>query len=115
MVDNGSFMNLMSYEIFKATDIQEKKLVTHSVPLVNFASNTFVTKGHISVDLQIGPIRASTKFYVIEADVSYPLLLGRPWIYKNYDMSFTLHQCLKAIRGKKKVMIPSTKASFSQE
>ena len=115
LVDNGSSVNLMSYQTFKATGIPEKKLVPHNVPLTTFASSSFSTKGHVNVDLQVGPLRAPTKFYVIDADVSYHILLGRLWIHKNYVVPSTLHQCLKAIKGRKEVLIPGTKAPFSQE
>ena len=52
---------------------------------------------------------------MIDAEVSYHLLLGRPWIHKSYVVPSTLHQCVKAIRGKKEVFIPATKALFLQE
>ncbi|PON61228.1 LOW QUALITY PROTEIN: Aspartic peptidase domain containing protein [Trema orientale] len=115
LVDSGSSVNIMPWQTFKAAGIPESKLTVQATPLVTFASNTCVTKGHMVVDLQIGPIRASTKFHVIEAYVSYHLLLGRPCIHHNYVVPSTLHQCLKAIKGRKKVMIPATRAPFSQE
>ena len=52
---------------------------------------------------------------MIDAEVSYHLLLGRPWIHKNYAVPSTLHQCVKAIRGKKEIFILAPKAPFSQE
>ena len=91
-MDNGSSVNLMSYQTFKATSIPEKKLVPHNVPLTTFASSSFSTKGHVNVDLQVGPLRAPTKFFVMDADVSYHILLGRPWIQRNYVVPSTLHQ-----------------------
>ncbi|PON46362.1 Aspartic peptidase domain containing protein, partial [Trema orientale] len=115
LVDNGSSVNIMPWQTFKAADIPENRLITQATPLVTFASNAYATKGHVNVDLQVGPLRAPTKFYVIEADVSYHLLLGRPWIHHNYAIPSTLHQCLKAVKGKKEILIPATKAPFSQE
>jgi len=35
--------------------------------------------------------------YVIDADTSYNLLLGRPWIHTNWIFPFTLHQCFKYV------------------
>ena len=52
---------------------------------------------------------------MIEADVSYHILLGRPWIHRNYAVPSTLHQRLKAIKRKKEILILCTKAPFSQE
>ena len=114
LVDNGSLVNIMSSHVFKAAGIPERKLVSSNVPLVTFASSSYKTKGYVNLDLQARPIRTPTKFYVIDAEVSYHLLLGRPWIHKNYAVPSTLHQCVKAIRGKE-IFIPATKAPFSQE
>ncbi|PON51593.1 Aspartic peptidase domain containing protein, partial [Parasponia andersonii] len=115
LIDSGSSINIMPWQTFKAASIPESRLIIQVTPLVTFASNAYVTKRHVVVDLQVGPIRAPTKFHVIEADVSYHLLLGRPWIHHNYVVPSTLHQCLKVIKGRKEVMIPATKAPFSQE
>ena len=35
--------------------------------------------------------------YVIDADTSYNLLLGRPWIHANWIVLSTLHQCFKYV------------------
>jgi len=35
--------------------------------------------------------------YVIDADTSYNLLLGRPWIHSNWIVPSTLHQCFKYV------------------
>ena len=99
LVNSGSSVNIMSYQTFKAAGIPEKRLIASNVPLVTFASSSYKTKGYVNVDLQIGPIRSPTKFYVIDAEVSYHLLLGRPWIHKSYAVPSTLHQCVKAIKG----------------
>ena len=35
--------------------------------------------------------------YVIDADTSYNMLLGRPWIHANWIVPSTLHQCFKYV------------------
>jgi len=35
--------------------------------------------------------------YVIDADTSYNMLLGRPWIHDNWIIPSTLHQCFKYV------------------
>src|ERR1700734_2621123 len=35
--------------------------------------------------------------YVIDAEMSYNMLLGRPWIHANWIVPSTLHQCFKYI------------------
>ena len=41
------------------------------------------------------------RFYVIDANMSYSALLGRPWIHKYRVVPSTLHQCLKFLDGSK--------------
>ena len=35
--------------------------------------------------------------YVIDADTSYNMLLGQPWIHANWIVPSTLHQCFKYV------------------
>ena len=58
LVDNGLSVNIMSYHTFKAAGIPKKRLVASNAPLVTFVSSSYTTKGHVNVDLQVGPIRA---------------------------------------------------------
>ncbi|PON49759.1 hypothetical protein PanWU01x14_227950 [Parasponia andersonii] len=85
-VNNGYLVNLMSWQTFK----DEKKLVLQVTPLVTFASSSYVTKGYITIDLQVGQIRTPTTFHVIDVDVSYHLLLGRLIIHHNYVVPSTM-------------------------
>ena len=38
---------------------------------------------------------ALTKFHVINAEVSYHVLLGHPWLHKHRLIPSTYHQCIK--------------------
>ena len=67
LVNNGLSVNIISYHTFKATGIPEKRLMASNGPLVTFASSSYSTKGHVKVDLQVGPIRAPTMLDVIDA------------------------------------------------
>lgn len=91
MVHNGSFVNLMSWHTFQAIGIPKDKLVTQTMPLVTFSTSSHVTKGFVNVDLQVESLRASTKFYVVDMEVSYYVLLGRRWIQHNQVLISTLH------------------------
>ena len=56
LVDNGSSVNLMSWQVFKVAGIPESKLIVQTTSLVTFASSSHITKGHVNVNLQVGPI-----------------------------------------------------------
>ena len=53
----------------------------------------------IKLKCQIGDLRSKVTCYVIDADTSYNLLLGRPWIHRNSIVPSTLHQAMKYIKG----------------
>jgi len=59
--------------------------------------------GKIKLKCQIGDLRSEVMYYVIDADTSYNLLLGRPWIHRNSIVPSTLHQVMKYIDGSGKV------------
>jgi len=59
--------------------------------------------GKIKLNCQIGDIKSEVTFYVIDANTSYNLLLGRPWIYRHSIVPSTLYQVVKYIDGDEKV------------
>jgi len=51
--------------------------------------------GKIQFYYRIRVLKLEVTCYVIDADTSYNLLLGRPWIHANWIIPSTLHQCFK--------------------
>ena len=51
--------------------------------------------GKIKLKCQIGDLKTEVTCYIIDADTSYNLLLGRPWIHANFIVPSTLHQVIK--------------------
>ena len=64
--------------------------------------------------LRVGPIVALTRFHVINAKVSYHVLLGRSWLHKHRLIPFTYHQCIKKRLNERAVRIPANRNRFSQ-
>ena len=57
----------------------------------------------IKLKCQIGNLRSEVTCYIIDADSSYNLLLGRPRIHLNSIVPSTLHQVMKYVDGDEKV------------
>ena len=57
---------------------------------------------------------ALTRFHVINAKVSYHVLLGRPWLHKHRIIPFTYYQCIKVRLNGRPVKIPANRNPFSQ-
>ena len=53
--------------------------------------------GKIKLCCQIGDLKIEVTVYVIDADTSYNLLLGRPWIHRNHIVPPTLYQVMKYV------------------
>ncbi|XP_075095445.1 uncharacterized protein LOC142173713 [Nicotiana tabacum] len=70
--------------------------------------------GMIRVGLSISEMKSNTLIHVIDAKISYNLLLGRPWIHENGVVSSTLHQCLKYIRDGEIVKIDADINPFTE-
>ena len=57
---------------------------------------------------------ALTKFHVINAEVSYHVLLGHPWLHKHRLIPSTSHQCIKGRLNGRLVRILTNRNPFSQ-
>ena len=72
------------------------------------------TEGYVQLALRVGPIVDLTRFHVINAEVSYHVLLGRPWLHKHRLIPSTYHQCIKGRLNGRPVRIPANRNPFSQ-
>src|SRR3954466_11222491 len=53
--------------------------------------------GKIKLRCQIGDLKTEVTVYVIDADTSYNLLLGRSWMHRNHIVPSTLHHVMKYV------------------
>ncbi|XP_070036262.1 uncharacterized protein [Nicotiana tomentosiformis] len=54
-----------------------------------------VTKGEVVLTIFAEGVIKNTKFQVIDADMAYNIILGRPWIHDKDVVPSTLHQVIK--------------------
>ena len=71
-------------------------------------------KGYVQLALRVGPIVALARFHVINAKVSYHVLLGRPWLHKHRLIPSTYHQCIKRRLNGRPMRIPANRNPFSR-
>nr|XP_016447569.1 PREDICTED: uncharacterized protein LOC107772586 [Nicotiana tabacum] len=94
LVDPGSSTNIIRSRVVEQLVLQD-----HIVPAArvlngfNMASKT--TKGKIVLPVNVAGTIQETKFHVIEGDMIYISLLGRPWIHNMKAVPSTLHQVMK--------------------
>ncbi|XP_060178167.1 uncharacterized protein LOC132608112 [Lycium barbarum] len=94
LIDPGSSANIIRWRV-----IEQLGLLDQIVPAIrvlngfNIACET--TKGEITLPINMAGIAQHIKFYVIEGDMGYSALLGRPWIHLMRAVPSTMHQVLK--------------------
>ncbi|BFG41078.1 hypothetical protein CerSpe_273520 [Prunus speciosa] len=114
LVDTGSSVNILPLSVLTAAGIPLSKIVQSQTSISGFENKSEVTVGYMQVNLKVGPIRSLTKFYVVDVDVAYHALLGRPWLNKHKLVVSTYHQCVKGRIGLRPLHIPGNQAPFNK-
>ncbi|CAL8992938.1 unnamed protein product, partial [Prunus brigantina] len=115
LVDTGSSVNILPLSVLTAAGIPLSKIVQSQTNISGFGNKSEVAVGHVQVNLKVGPIRSLTKFYVVDVDVAYHALLGRPWLNKHKLVVSTYHQCVKGRIGLRPLRIPGNQAPFNKD
>ncbi|CAL8089322.1 unnamed protein product [Prunus armeniaca] len=101
LVDTGSSINILPLSVLTATGIPLSKIVQSQTSISGFRNKSEVTIGHMH-------------FYVVDVDVAYHALLGRPWLNKHKLVVSTYHQCVKGRIGLRPLRIPGNQAPFNK-
>ena len=64
--------------------------------------------------LKVGPIASLAQFHVVKTEVSYHMLLGRPWLHKHRLVPSTYHQYVKGRLNDKMIRIVANPLPFEQ-
>jgi len=76
-VDPGSTLSIMPCEVMRHVGIPTDRLGATQTIIYGFNSNGIRLTGKIKHRCQIGDLKSEVTCYVINADTSYNLLLGR--------------------------------------
>ena len=94
-VDLGSALSIMPRWVMQHVEIPTHRLSATQTNIYGFDANSMCPMGKIKLRCQIGDLKSEVTCYIIDADMSYNLLLGRPWIHFNSIIPSTLHQVMK--------------------
>ena len=83
LVDTGAFVNLIPLSTLQVAGILERKIQGCLMEVIGFGGRGEYTAGHIQLWLKVGPIASLARFHVVKTEVSYHVLLGRPWLHKH--------------------------------
>jgi len=101
-VDPGFALSVMPRQVMQYLGIPTHRLSATQTTIYGFNANGTRPMGKIKHKCQIGDLRSEVTCYVIDADTSYNLLLGRSWIHHNSIVPSTL-QVMKYVDGDEKV------------
>ena len=68
--------------------------------------------GHIQLWLKVGPIASLARFHMVKTEVSYHVLLERPWLHKHQLVLSTYHQCVKGRLNGRMIRIAANPLPF---
>ena len=92
LVDTGASLNLIALSTLEVVGLTDRRILGAPMEIIGFGGSAESTKGYVQLALRVGPIVALTKFHVINLEVSYHVLLGRPWLHKHCLIPSTYHK-----------------------
>jgi len=94
LIDAGSSANIIRSRVVEQLGLHDQ-VVPATLVLNGFNMASKTTKGEIILPVNVAGIIQEMKFHVIEGDMRYNALFGRPWIHNMRALPSTLHQVLK--------------------
>jgi len=95
--DQGFALNIIHKRLLYFLGIPVNRLSAAATMICGFNAGSSHPLGKIHLFYWIGDLKSEVMCYVIDANMSYNLLLGRPWIHANCIIFYTLHQCFKYV------------------
>lgn len=94
LIDPGSSVNIILLRVLHEMQAEDK-LVPKAHTLSGFDNSSVVTKGEVILTTFAEGVVKDTKFQVVEMEMTFNMILGRPWIHKMDIVPSTLHQVIK--------------------
>ncbi|CAL2227449.1 unnamed protein product [Prunus armeniaca] len=95
LLDCGSAVNLIPLKTLHAIGMSTRQLSPSMLTIQGFNQLGQKAMGSIALQMEIGDLYSDALFHVIDADTSYNVLLGRPWLHTYGVVPSTLYQCFK--------------------
>ena len=114
LVDTSASVNLIPLSTLQAIGISEKKIQGCPMEVTGFGGRREYTAGHIQLWLKVGLIASLARFHMVRMEVSYHVLLGRPWLHKHRLVPSTYHHCVKGRLNGRMIHIAANPSPFEQ-
>ncbi|XP_070040885.1 uncharacterized protein [Nicotiana tomentosiformis] len=94
LIDPGSSVNIILLRVVNEMQANDK-VIPKARSLSGFDNSSIITKGEVVLAMFAEGVIKDTKFQVIDADMTYNIIMGRPWIQDMDVVPSTLHQVIK--------------------
>jgi len=91
VIDNGSSHNIMPNSTLDKLPFNASHLRPSSMVVRAFDGSCRDVRGEIDLPIQIGPHMCQITFQVMDINLAYSCLLGRPWIHSVGVVPSMLH------------------------
>lgn len=91
----GFSVNLMTLRTLRSQAIDVQHLAPEKRIIKGLNQHSQQALGLIILPLKLASLQSEAKFYIINADTFYKVLLGKPWLHNYYVVPSTIHQCMK--------------------
>ncbi|XP_070002749.1 uncharacterized protein [Nicotiana sylvestris] len=91
---DGSSVNIILLRVLREMQAEDR-IVPKAHTLSGFDNSSVVTKGEVTLTTFSEGVVKDTKFQVVNMEMAYNMILGRPWIHE-MDMMFLQH-CIKSL------------------
>ncbi|XP_070018102.1 uncharacterized protein [Nicotiana sylvestris] len=94
LIDPGSSVNIILLRVLREMQ-DEDGVIPKEHTLSGFDNSSVVTKGEVTLTTFAEGVVKDTKFQVVDMEMAYNMILGRPWIYEMVVVPSTWHQVIK--------------------
>ncbi|XP_070015799.1 uncharacterized protein [Nicotiana sylvestris] len=94
MFITGSSMNIILLRVLREMQVKDK-VIPKAHTLFGFDNSSVLTKGEVTLTTFAEGVIKDTKFHVVDMEMAYNMILGRPWIHEMDVVPSTLHQVIK--------------------
>ncbi|XP_070026326.1 uncharacterized protein [Nicotiana sylvestris] len=105
LVGNGSSANICPLSTLNKLKVDDGRIHKNNICVRGFDGRGKDFVGDIMLELTIGPVEFTMEFQVLDVDISYNLLLGRPWIHVAKAVPSSLHQMVKFELDRKEIVV----------
>ena len=78
MMDQGSAVEIMYYDLFKGLNLRTEDLTPYNSPLVSFEGKVIIPKGQIRLPVQTSSETVEVDFIVVDAYSPFTAIIVRP-------------------------------------